>query len=177
MKKKENLFMVRHNFRLFKVRQFWQKDEKKIVIQVIWEKKRDKKGNPKKFRPQICEQLAGPGDVSGCFDQLLHRQACSMSPLRLIKTVRYRMDQVEELLEHPQLQNLKVIYLTRDPRGIMASRYNPADPFTTLELQNQSYDVNDLLKIPPISWSWGFKIVEGPVGLLAGHSFCCSSPF
>ena len=74
-----------------------------------------------------------------------------MSPLRLIKTVRYRMDQVEELLEHPQLQNLKVIYLTRDPRGIMASRYDPTDPFTTLEFQNQSYNVNDLLKIPPIS--------------------------
>ena len=68
--------------------------------------------------------MLGPESAAGeaCTDQLLYRQSCAISPLKVIKTVRYRMDQVSELLDDPELQNLKVIFLSRDPRGIVASR-------------------------------------------------------
>ena len=51
------------------------------------------------------------------------RQACSLFPIRLIKTVRLRVSMVERLLKQNEFgPNLKVIVLVRDPRGVMNSR-------------------------------------------------------
>ena len=48
---------------------------------------------------------------------------CALFPIRVAKTVRMRLRAVKVLLEDPDLkQNLKVIYLIRDPRAVMRSR-------------------------------------------------------
>ncbi|KAL7640871.1 UNVERIFIED_CONTAM: hypothetical protein RMT77_008008 [Armadillidium vulgare] len=42
---------------------------------------------------------------------------CLTADYRIIKTVRMRMEKVEELFTYPTFSNLKVIFLVRDPRG------------------------------------------------------------
>ena len=50
--------------------------------------------------------------------------------------------------------------------GIWKMRWILADPFTTFELQNPSYDVPELrTQNSPISGSRGSEIVKGPVGI------------
>ena len=56
-----------------------------------------------------------------CFMPELMKRACQQFPIRLIKTVRLRVQFIEDLLQEPDL-NLKVIVLVRDPRGVMRSR-------------------------------------------------------
>ena len=51
----------------------------------------------------------------------LIEKACNLFPIRLIKTIRLKIQYIEELLFQPDL-NLKVIFLVRDPRGAMRSR-------------------------------------------------------
>ena len=57
-------------------------------------------------------------DAVLCIDGL--RESCITSSLRVIKTIRARMEDAERLLAaHP---NLKVVHLIRDPRGVVNSR-------------------------------------------------------
>ena len=46
---------------------------------------------------------------------------CKLHPIKLIKTVRLRFEKIKELMSDPNLK-LKVILLTRDPRGVFNSR-------------------------------------------------------
>lgn len=48
---------------------------------------------------------------------------CNIFPIQLIKTVRITLKQSALLLKESNL-NLKIIFLVRDPRGVMNSRYN-----------------------------------------------------
>ena len=48
------------------------------------------------------------------------KQTCLDAPLRVIKFIRLRMPSVAELL--PFYPNMQVVYLQRDPRGILRSR-------------------------------------------------------
>jgi hypothetical protein len=52
-------------------------------------------------------------------------QLCSFFPVHLIKTVRLRVEELSSLLtDHQLTKEWKIIYLVRDPRGVMASRIN-----------------------------------------------------
>lgn len=66
-----------------------------------------------------CTSLL-PSNVACFMPEFLNR-VCPLFPTRLIKTVRLRMTLVEELLRDADL-SLKVIFLVRDPRGVMNSR-------------------------------------------------------
>ncbi|KPM03195.1 carbohydrate sulfotransferase 3-like protein [Sarcoptes scabiei] len=60
-----------------------------------------------------------------CFDDFLMKQVCIRSKYNLIKTVRLKIRHIESLLQRlsdNQIENLKIIYLVRDPRGIYNSR-------------------------------------------------------
>ena len=68
----------------------------------------------------------------GCNDGLVSRECsilsfynstCPKFPIRLIKTVRFRMEDSEKLLLDPDIgKSLKIILLVRDPRAVMKSR-------------------------------------------------------
>ena len=72
----------------------------------------------------------------GCNDGLVSRECsilsfynstCPKFPIRLIKTVRFRMEDSEKLLLDPDIgKSLKIILLVRDPRGVMKSRSSQA---------------------------------------------------
>ena len=72
----------------------------------------------------------------GCNDGLVSRECsilsfynstCPKFPIRLIKTVRFRMEDSEKLLLDPDIgKSLKIILLVRDPRAVMKSRSSQA---------------------------------------------------
>ncbi|KAF7490204.1 Carbohydrate sulfotransferase 1 [Sarcoptes scabiei] len=69
----------------------------------------------------ICKLLS----TNMCFDDFLMKQVCIRSKYNLIKTVRLKIRHIESLLQRlsdNQIENLKIIYLVRDPRGIYNSR-------------------------------------------------------
>ena len=59
---------------------------------------------------------------SACFLPLFYKSVCPLFPVRIVKTVRMRVREAEALLRDPELANLKVVVLLRDPRGVMNSR-------------------------------------------------------
>ena len=68
----------------------------------------------------ICQNLL-PAKLA-CFLPLFYKAACPLFPVRIVKTVRMRVAETEALLTAKGLQNLKVVVLLRDPRGVMNSR-------------------------------------------------------
>jgi len=65
----------------------------------------------KKFKPR--EAL--------CYSQDYLNQLCPLYPIKLVKTVRMRVRQVDTLLRNSS--NVKVIVLVRDPRAVFSSRW------------------------------------------------------
>lgn len=69
----------------------------------------------------ICKNLS-ISDAE-CIVPELYRKVCSISQVRLIKTVRLRVRATEKLLNDPVLgKTVKIVVLVRDPRGVMHSR-------------------------------------------------------
>ncbi len=68
----------------------------------------------------VCQNLLP--SKAACFLPKLYVQSCPLFPLRVIKTVRLRLRDARRLLDDPELPNLKVVVLVRDPRPVMASR-------------------------------------------------------
>ena len=67
-----------------------------------------------------CKNLLGY--QAACFMPSLTEQTCPLFPIRLIKLVRMRLETVKKLFEDPELNTLKLVFLIRDPRGVMNSR-------------------------------------------------------
>lgn len=64
-------------------------------------------------------------DKSLCYNPEFVAKICSLFPIHLTKVVRLRVKELEELFKKEMLQvNWKIVYLVRDPRGVMASRAN-----------------------------------------------------
>ena len=59
-----------------------------------------------------------------CFSREYLNKVCPQYPIRLIKTVRMRIKETEELIR--SLPNLKIIVLVRDPRAVFNSRWSDA---------------------------------------------------
>ena len=93
-----------------------------------------------------------------------YRAACPLFPIRLIKTVRLRVPYVEGLLQDPEISsNLRVVMLSRDPRGVMTSRSavnwceNPhcSDPeFACKDLDNDLEAAARLKRLYPGEIEW-----------------------
>ncbi|CAL4063000.1 unnamed protein product [Meganyctiphanes norvegica] len=64
----------------------------------------------------------GP-NKNACFNQTFLHDSCSMFPIQLVKTVRMRLN-LTQLFLNDEKMNVKVVYLVRDPRAIMSSRYS-----------------------------------------------------
>ena len=85
-------------------------------------------GRQTAFTPEInfnvwssCNDRRKLGDL--CLESGLSNQVCQLHPIRISKTVRFRLKTAKKLLNDPNLgQSLKVIYLVRDPRAIINSR-------------------------------------------------------
>ncbi|CAL4181683.1 unnamed protein product, partial [Meganyctiphanes norvegica] len=56
-----------------------------------------------------------------CYNDSFLKQACKLFPWSTMKLVRLRLNLLEPVLQDASL-NVKVIYLVRDPRGVMNSR-------------------------------------------------------
>jgi len=55
-----------------------------------------------------------------CLDEINQNKECSESSHRVIKTVRAKLRDMEQLLEHPK-SDIKIVNLYRDPRGVLNS--------------------------------------------------------
>eukprot|EP00096_Caligus_rogercresseyi_P012047 TRINITY_DN4939_c0_g1_i1.p1 TRINITY_DN4939_c0_g1~~TRINITY_DN4939_c0_g1_i1.p1 ORF type:complete len:481 (-),score=129.60 TRINITY_DN4939_c0_g1_i1:54-1496(-) len=74
---------------------------------------------------KICDHLL-PGKVA-CFMDKFQEPICSMSPFRIIKTVRLRAQDSEYFLSRTKdFPNYKMVVLVRDPRGTLHSRSHRA---------------------------------------------------
>ena len=57
-----------------------------------------------------------------CYNSQVYQSACSLFPIRLIKTIRIPFEDAESILLDPEIGNtLKIIFLFRDPRGRLHS--------------------------------------------------------
>ena len=65
--------------------------------------------------------MEGP-NLNVCKDPVYLRQACERFPLVLSKIVRLRLILAQGLLDDPELDRLKIVYLVRDPRATYNSR-------------------------------------------------------
>ncbi|XP_076324067.1 carbohydrate sulfotransferase 1-like [Tachypleus tridentatus] len=57
-----------------------------------------------------------------CFDVNFVTSFCKTSLIKVVKVIRFSLNEVEHLLEKNKDLNLKIIHMVRDPRGIMRSR-------------------------------------------------------
>ena len=78
-------------------------------------------GFDKNFRfKTACENVLERKEA--CFHPQVYNTACSLFPIRLVKTIRLPFEDAESFLLDPEIgQTLKIIYLFRDPRGRIQS--------------------------------------------------------
>ena len=73
------------------------------------------------FRLQeSCDKILQ--NLAACFIPEVYHSVCSVSPIRLIKTIRLPYEEANTLLMDPEIgRTLKVIFLFRDQRGVLQS--------------------------------------------------------
>ena len=111
------------------------------------------------------------------------KQKCLAAPLRVIKFIRLRMPLVAELL--PLYPNMKVIYLQRDPRGILRSRIKTGlvkgSKFSDDVLNHCNNSLNDIQTVKTLANQYPGRlkpviyedVAENPVEILESvFSFC-----
>ncbi|XP_042864217.1 carbohydrate sulfotransferase 3-like [Penaeus japonicus] len=73
------------------------------------------------FHPEVRKCLQEPKEsVSKCTSQIDVRSLCRDAPVRVMKVIRSKLVFLEDYIRDTDV-NLKVIYLTRDPRGSLNS--------------------------------------------------------
>ncbi|XP_042240730.1 carbohydrate sulfotransferase 3-like isoform X2 [Homarus americanus] len=68
---------------------------------------------------EACHQ--GP-NINACYNAAFLSRSCQMFPIQLVKTVRLRLN-LTQLFLNDEKMNTKVVFLVRDPRATMSSRY------------------------------------------------------
>lgn len=69
---------------------------------------------------EACQH--GP-NINTCFNPSFLSQSCQMFPIQLVKMVRLRLN-LTQLFLNDERMNVKVVFLVRDPRATMSSRYS-----------------------------------------------------
>ena len=64
----------------------------------------------------------GP-NTNACYNATFLSDSCKMFPIQLVKSVRLRLN-LTQLFLNDEKFNVKVVFLVRDPRAIMSSRYS-----------------------------------------------------
>ena len=59
-----------------------------------------------------------------CFNPVFVNAVCNRAPVHVMKLTRLHMRHLKTYLEENPHMNIKVVYLTRDPRGIVSSRWS-----------------------------------------------------
>lgn len=59
-----------------------------------------------------------------CFNSTFVNAVCQRAPVHVMKVTRLHMRHLKTYLEENPDMNIKVVYLTRDPRGIVSSRWS-----------------------------------------------------
>ena len=88
--------------------------------------------------------LQSPNQLT-CTDSTFLEQACARFPVILVKTVRLRLILTLPLLVDPQLRDLKIIFLVRDPRATFNSRYQLSDWCKSEDCADPSVHCNDMM--------------------------------
>ncbi|KAK8385681.1 hypothetical protein O3P69_016454 [Scylla paramamosain] len=78
-----------------------------------------------------------------CFNDSFLSQACHLFPWRTMKLVRLRLRFVRALLQDPEL-NVRVVYLVRDPRGVINSRTDTVKWCKTADCNDPGLLCNDM---------------------------------
>ncbi|XP_045615916.2 carbohydrate sulfotransferase 3-like isoform X1 [Procambarus clarkii] len=100
------------------------------------------------FNPNAknCTKNEDRKSMESCISSLSLKGACLAAPIRIIKVIRARLSWMTNLLSDPLL-NLKIIHLTRDPRGSLNSinrfknwNKNPHDRCIGLQEDMNVYD-------------------------------------
>lgn len=59
-----------------------------------------------------------------CFNPVFVNEVCNRAPVHVMKLTRLHMQHLKAYLEENPDMKIKVVYLTRDPRGIVSSRWS-----------------------------------------------------
>ncbi|KAG0717381.1 Carbohydrate sulfotransferase 4 [Chionoecetes opilio] len=78
-----------------------------------------------------------------CFNESFLAQACHLFPWRTMKLVRLRLRFVRPLLEDTDL-NVRVVYLVRDPRGVINSRTDTVKWCKTADCNDPQFLCSDM---------------------------------
>jgi hypothetical protein len=71
----------------------------------------------------VCQKLLSRNET--CFMPQFYHSTCPMFPIRLVKTIRFPFEEVENVLLNSEIgKSLKIILLFRDPRGRMQSYFH-----------------------------------------------------
>ena len=88
------------------------------------------------------------------------KQKCLEAPLRVIKFIRLRMQLVAELL--PLYPNMQVVYLQRDPRGILRSRVKTGllrgSTFSSVVVKHCNSSFNDIETVKTLAEQYPGRI-------------------
>jgi len=89
-----------------------------------------------------CLRLENRRHRTACLNKIDLREECSKSNVRLVKTIRARLDVVSPLLEDKSM-DLKIIHLYRDPRGFLSSidRFQDFSHNITMYCSNVEHDL------------------------------------
>ncbi|XP_064098541.1 carbohydrate sulfotransferase 3-like isoform X1 [Macrobrachium nipponense] len=71
----------------------------------------------------IWESCKRGPNTNACYNATFLSKACEMFPIQLVKTVRLRLN-LTQLFLNDEKMNVKVVFLVRDPRATMSSRYS-----------------------------------------------------
>ena len=112
----------------------WNKvDEKIDLLKQIFKCEPSKEfiGNAKLWKSHLsgnfrfknaCNATKTLEELEACYNSQVYQSACSLFPLRLIKTIRIPFEDAESILLDPEIgHTLKIVFLFRDPRGRLQS--------------------------------------------------------
>ncbi|XP_037035043.1 carbohydrate sulfotransferase 1-like [Bradysia coprophila] len=106
-----------------------------------------------------------PDDPRYCSNASFLSSFCKLFPLQSMKVLRLRLALTEQLLEDPSL-NVRIVFLVRDPRGLMLSRKRCKWCHGETDCENPSTVCNDMMldyysaKSFQIKYPLRFKVVR-----------------
>lgn len=78
-----------------------------------------------------------------CYNDVFLSKACELFPWSAMKIVRLRLKFLRSVLEDEKL-NIRIVYLVRDPRGVINSRTNTVDWCKTSDCFDPQYLCSDM---------------------------------
>ncbi|KAG7159369.1 carbohydrate sulfotransferase 3-like [Homarus americanus] len=98
---------------------------------------------------RVCLMMKDNKSKNECLNKLSLPEMCRAAPVRIMKVIRGRISWLKDILSDPKI-NLKIIHLTRDPRGSLnsISKFGPTwphDPHERCSVMKDDMDAYDKL--------------------------------